>query len=106
MGKKEKHGNGKWKYSSISALMLAMVLIALLALNVGAYTLEKNQGWRLDFSFNGILSQSAETKAVLDKVTEPVEIYALFRKSNEREEAMLFENDTTGTRTERICSGP
>ena len=89
MGKKEKHGNGKWKYSSISALMLAMVLIALLALNVGAYTLEKNQGWRLDFSFNGILSQSAETKAVLDKVTEPVEIYALFRKSNEREEGLV-----------------
>ena len=89
MGKKEKHGNGKWKYSSISALMLAMVLIALLALNVGAYTLEKNQGWRLDFSFNGILSQRAETKAVLDKVTEPVEIYALFRKSNEREEGLV-----------------
>ena len=89
MAKKEKHGTGKWKYGSISALMLAMVLIALIALTVGAYTLEKKKGWRLDFSFNGILSQSAETKAVLDQVKDPVEIYAVFRKSKEREDGLI-----------------
>ena len=82
---KEKHGTGKWKYGSVSALMLAMVLIALIALNAGVYALEKNKGWRIDLSFNGILSQSADTKAVIESLDKPVEIYALFRKANERE---------------------
>ncbi|MBP5726560.1 MAG: Gldg family protein, partial [Clostridia bacterium] len=82
---KEKHRTGKLKYGSVSALMLAMVLIALIALNAGVYALEKNKGWRVDLSFNGILSQSADTKAVLESLDKPVEIYALFRKANERE---------------------
>ena len=79
---------GKLKYGSVSALMLAMVLIALTALNVGAYTLEKKKGWSVDLSFNGILSQSAETKAVLEQLEDSVEIYALIRKSNENEPAL------------------
>ena len=82
---KEKHRTGKLKYGSVSALMLAMVLIALIALNAGIYALEKNKGWRIDLSFNGILSQSADTKAVIESMDKPVEIYALFRKASERE---------------------
>ena len=82
---KEKHRTGKLKYGSVSALMLVMVLIALIALNAGIYALEKNKGWRIDLSFNGILSQSADTKAVIESLDKPVEIYALFRKASERE---------------------
>lgn len=82
---KGKFKTGKWKYGSISALMLAMVLLALIALNAGVYALEKNKGWRIDLSFNGILSQSAETKEVIESLDKPVEIYALFRKSAERD---------------------
>ena len=82
---KEKHRTGKLKYGSVSALMLAMVLIALIALNAGIYALEKNKGWRIELSFNGILSQSADTKAVIESLDKPVEIYALFRKASERE---------------------
>ncbi len=78
----------KLKYGSVSALMLAMVLAALAALNAGAYTLEKKKGWSVDLSFNGILSQSAETKAVLGQLEDPVEIYALIRKANENEPAL------------------
>ena len=83
--RKGKYKTGKWKYGSISALMLVMVLIALIALNAGVYALEKNKGWRVDLSFNGILSQSAETKEVLAKLEKPVEIYALIRRSEERD---------------------
>ena len=83
--RKGKFKTGKWKYGSISALMLAMVLLALIALNAGVYALEKNKGWRIDLSFNGILSQSAETKAVIESLDKPVEIYALFRKADERQ---------------------
>lgn len=82
---KEKHRTGKLKYGSVSALMLALVLLALIALNAGVYALEKNKGWRIDLSFNGILSQSAETKEVIKSLDKPVEIYALFRKSSERD---------------------
>ena len=53
---KEKHRTGKLKYGSVSALMLAMVLIALIALNAGIYALEKNKGWRIDLSFNWLTS--------------------------------------------------
>ena len=78
-----KHKTGKLKYGSVSALMLAMVLIAIIALNAGVYALEKKKGWRIDLSFNGITSQSAETAQVLEKLKDPVEIYALFRKGDE-----------------------
>ena len=85
---KKKYRTGKLKYGSVSALMLAMVLAALIALNIGAYTLEKKKGWSVDLSFNGILSQSEETKTVLGQLEDPVEIYALIRKSNESEPAL------------------
>lgn len=91
MGKKEKHRTGKWKYGSVSALMLAMVLIAVAALNAGIYALEKNKGWSVDLSFNGVLSQSAETKKVLEKLDTPVEIYALFRRSDEADFSPIAE---------------
>ena len=85
----KKHLTGKWKYGSISVLMLVMVLTALIVLNAGVYALEKKKGWRIDLSFNGITSQSAETAQVLEKLKDPVEIYALFRKGDE--DALLLE---------------
>ncbi len=86
---KGKHKTGKLKYGSLSALMLAMVLIALIALNAGVYALEKKKGWRIDLSFNGIASQSAETAQVLKQLQDPVQMYALFRKGDE--DAQLVE---------------
>jgi len=74
---------GKVKYGSVSVLMIVMVLLALIALNVGVYALEKKQAWRVDLSFNGIVSQSRETKEILSQLDTPVEIYALFRKGDE-----------------------
>lgn len=79
----KKHKTGKLKYGSVSALMIMMVLIALIALNAGVYALEKKKGWRIDLSFNGIVSQSRETNEVLKALKDPVEIYALFRKGDE-----------------------
>ena len=70
----KKHKTGKLKYGSVSALMLAMVLIALIVLNAGVYALEKKKGWRIDLSFNGIVSQSRETAEVYGK-TRSSEIF-------------------------------
>lgn len=86
---KEKHRTGKWKYGSVSALMLVMVLIALIALNAGIYALEKKKGWRIDLSFNGITSQSAETAEILKQLKDPVQIWVLSRKGDE--DAQLLE---------------
>ena len=80
---KAKYKTGKLKYGSVSALMIVMVLAALIALNAGVYALEKKKGWRIDLSFNGITSRSAETEKVLEQLQDPVQIWALFRKGEE-----------------------
>ncbi len=79
----KKYHTGKLKYGSISVLMIVMVMAALIVLNAGVYALEKKKGWRVDLSFNGIVSQSKETGEVLKSLQDPVEIYALFRKGDE-----------------------
>lgn len=79
----EKLKNGKLKYRSFSALLLVLILLALIALNIGVQALEKKKGWRIDFSFNAVTSQSPETVEILKALKEPVRIYALFRKGDE-----------------------
>ena len=81
--KENKHRTGKLKYGSVSALMLALILLALAALNIGVQVMEKKNGWRIDYSFNAISSQSAETVEILKALREQVRIYALFSKGNE-----------------------
>ena len=78
-----KHGTGKLKYGSVSAVMIAMVLAALIALNAGVQALEKKNGWRIDLSFNAITSQSEETVKILQGLEDPVKIWALFSKGDE-----------------------
>mgnify|MGYP002855766135 FL=1 len=65
-----------------TALLLAMI-VALVGLNVGVTALEKQNGWRMDFSFNGVTTQSEATKQVLAALDKPVHIYALFQKGGE-----------------------
>ena len=73
----------KLKYGSVSALMLALVLAGLIALNAGAQVLERKKGWRIDLSFNAIASQSPETAEILKNIDTPVKIWALYRKGDE-----------------------
>lgn len=73
----------KIRYGSLSALMLALILIGLIALNAGAQLLEKKKGWRIDLSFNAISSQSPETVQILQDLKTPVHIWALFSRGNE-----------------------
>ncbi|MBQ2700001.1 MAG: Gldg family protein [Clostridia bacterium] len=70
-----------------------MLLLLFLAAAVGVVclmdALEVKQGWRKDFSFNGVTTQTEATQAVLRELKEPVHIYALFKKGEEDEP--LFE---------------
>ena len=71
-------GRGIWP-----ALRLGAVIAALVVLNLAGTTLEKQHGWRLDASFNGITTQSAQTREALAALEQPVHIYAFFRKGEE-----------------------
>lgn len=79
----------KWRYGSFSALLLCAALAALVALNLVFTDLEKKNGWRADFSFNGLTTQSETTRQVLAELTCPVHIYALYQKGSE--DLPLFE---------------
>ena len=74
---------GKGRYGRISALLLILLALSLIALNIGAEQLEKKYGWRVDLSFNTISTHSEITRDTLEHLTRPVHMYALFRKGDE-----------------------
>lgn len=75
--------NPRFRYGGLSTLLLCLCLALLIALN-GLFTaLEKKHGWRVDFSFNALTTHSEDTVAILDQLTEPVHIYALFERGDE-----------------------
>ncbi len=75
--------NPRFRYGSLSTLLLCVALAALLAVN-GVFTaLEKRNGWRVDYSFNALTTHSEATTTILAKLPHPVHIYALFERGNE-----------------------
>lgn len=75
--------NPRFRYGSLSTLLLCVMLAALLGLNLLTDALEKKHGWRVDYSFNAITTQSEQTLEVLAQLEHPVHIYALFSKGYE-----------------------
>ncbi len=71
------------RYGSLSTALLCIALAALVLLNLGVTSLEKKHGWRVDYSFNALTTQSETTLEVLAQLEHPVHIYALFEKGNE-----------------------
>lgn len=81
--------NPKFRYGSLSTALLCIAIALLIALNGLFTTLEKKYGWRVDFSFNSITSHSQSTEELLNELTLPVHIYALYEKGDE--DLLLFE---------------
>ena len=75
--------NPRFRYGSMSTLLLCTALAILVALNALFTTLEKKNGWRLDYSFNAVTTQSEATLQILDDLAYPVHIYALFERGQE-----------------------
>lgn len=75
--------NPRFRYGSMSTLILCVLLAAMVMLNMLMSTLEKKNGWRVDYSFNAITTQSETTLQILADLTYPVHIYALFNKGEE-----------------------
>ncbi len=75
--------NPRLRYGSLSTLTLCLFLAALVVLNSIVSALEKKNGWRADYSFNALTTQSDVTLRVLEELPYPVHIYALFAKGQE-----------------------
>lgn len=75
--------NPRVRYGSVSTMLLCIALAALVLLNLAMTSLEKKHGWRVDYSFNALTTQSETTLEVLEQLAYPVHIYALFEKGNE-----------------------
>ena len=69
----------KW----FSMVVLGLVAASLAVLNIAADSMEKQHGWKRDYSFNSISTHSAITLDTLEKLEHPVHMYALFRKGDE-----------------------
>lgn len=70
MKRERKSRLGFWKeprfrYGSLSTLLLCLMLAVLLGLNALTASLEKKNGWRVDYSFNGLTTQSETTLNIL-----------------------------------------
>lgn len=75
--------NPRLRYGSLSTLLLAAALAALLLLNVLVTTLETDRSWRMDCSFNALTTHSEVTTALLAQLPYPVHLYALFPRGQE-----------------------
>lgn len=62
---------------------VALVIAALILINLATTNLETRYGWRGDFSFNAVTTQSETTKQILRDLKRPVKIYALFERGEE-----------------------
>ena len=89
MKEKGKEKRRRRKLRGMNTGMLILLSAALLAVNISVTLLEKQKGWRLDFSFNGITTQSQVTRETLRDLEHPVHVYALFPRG--QEDAPLME---------------
>ena len=78
----------KWRHGRWSLLMMTLIISTAILLNVAVDSLEKEYGWRKDYSFNGYASTGEETKAALDRLAHPVTLYLLYQ-SGERDVHLL-----------------
>lgn len=89
MARERKQQHNGWRIRGVNLGIVLLLVAALVGINIGITILEKKNGWRLDYSFNGITTQSETTRKVLAELTYPVHIYALFSKG--QEDAPLME---------------
>jgi len=73
----------KWRYGSYSLLFMVLVIAVAVTVNLGLSNLETANGWRKDYSFNNLTTQSETTLKVIEALPYPVHIYALYTKGSE-----------------------
>jgi ABC-2 type transport system permease protein len=73
----------KWRYGGYAFVVTAIVIAAVVLVNLGVGELETKNGWRKDLSFNNLTTQSETTLKVLNSLPYPVHIYALYTPGSE-----------------------
>ncbi len=73
----------KWRYGGYAFAVTAIVIAFAVLVNLGFSDLETKYGWRKDFSFNNLTTQSETTRSVLSSLPFPVHIYALYTPGGE-----------------------
>ncbi len=69
----------KWRHGRLGVLMLAGLVAIGVLVNLGVESLEKEYGWRKDYSFNGYATTGEETQKALGRLTQPVSVYVLYQ---------------------------
>lgn len=82
----------KWRHGRYSAILMCGFLITCILLNIGVQALEDEYGWRKDFSFNGYATTGDETKRILDRLQNNVELYLLYQSGYEDTAALQVLN--------------
>ncbi len=75
--------NPKWRYGGYAFAVTAIMIAAIVLVNLGFSELETKYGWRRDLSFNNLTTQSETTRNVLNSLPYPVHIYALYTPGGE-----------------------
>lgn len=68
------------RYGAAATVLLVSALAVLLILNILMTRLEDKHGWRTDMSWNSLTSYGADTQKVLDSLTVPVHVYAVYQE--------------------------
>ena len=73
--------NRKFRCGGFSILLTLLVVVFVLLVNVFATNMEKTYGLQVDYSYNSLTHQSEVTKAILDQLTDNVEIFLMSTNS-------------------------
>ncbi len=84
--------NPKWRYGGFSVLAMALLIAVAVLVSLGTDLMENKYGWRRDYSFNGLSTQSEVTRSVVNALPYPVHIYALYIAGQEDRSLMELLN--------------
>lgn len=73
----------KWRHGKLGVLLVAGFLVICVLVNVFIQALEDEYGWRTDLSFNAYATTGEETRAVLDRLKNDVDLYLLYQSGAE-----------------------
>lgn len=72
-------GRSKMRYGTFTAILIAVVLVAVILINVAAGAIEKNWALSVDLTATQVTDFSDATHQVLDELEQDVHVYTVFR---------------------------
>lgn len=82
----------KWRHGWLSWALLCALTAACVLACIAVDRLESEYGWRRDMSFNAYTTTGDDTRRVLDELTSPVKLYALYQTDGADEQLLEILN--------------